>query len=196
MTFGFASCTDNFQRWGWDNLVGDDLRQPPHAWRHHQQEKQDWMFYWQYQFKYIFDIPIRTNKVEILFVTNNAATSTGWSINWTAASGLEHLMIKKGHFVVLHSSGLPPPPPTSSSSPTCPTTSGSDPNSECSFPFIFWGVTWTGCTTVDGDPRPWCATETDAFGHPITDGDGTFSAWGYCHASCPIDQGLRIILVF
>ena len=41
MTFGFASFTDNFQRWGWDNLVGDDLWQPPHAWRHHQQEKQD-----------------------------------------------------------------------------------------------------------------------------------------------------------
>ena len=41
LTFCFASCTDNSQRWGWDNLVGDDLRQPPHAWRHHQQEKQD-----------------------------------------------------------------------------------------------------------------------------------------------------------
>ena len=102
---------------------------------------------------------------------------------------LKHLMTKKGQVVVLHAS-------SSGSSPICSTTSGSDPNSECSFPFIFWGVTWTGCTTVDGDPRPWCATETDAFGHPITDGDGTFSAWGYCHASCPIDQGLRIILFF
>ena len=74
------------------------------------------MFYWQYQFKYIIDIPIRTNKVEILFVTNNAATSTGWSINWTAASGLYHLMIKKGHFVVLqafhhhHQHPAVPPP--------------------------------------------------------------------------------------
>ena len=49
--------------------------------------------------------------------------------------------------------------------------------------------TWTGCTTVNGDPNPWCVTQTDADGYPVGSGD-TFSTWGYCRSSCPIDQSL------
>ena len=147
------------------------------------------------------DITSRTNKIELVFVSNNAVTSTGWSVNWTGASGPHQLISVKIRYCFDRSlcchthlrscfiSGLPPPAPISSSS-TCYTVSGSDPNSECSFPFIFAGQTWNGCTTVDGDPTPWCVTQTDTFGNPITNADGYFSTWGYCQASCPIDQGL------
>ena len=85
-------------------------------------------------------------------------------------------------------SGPTPPPPSATS--TCSTTSGPEPDSECKFPFIFQGIVWTGCTTVDGDPNPWCVTQTDESGHPVSNADGTFTTWGYCHESCPFDQGL------
>ena len=38
------------------------------------------------------DITSRTNKIELVFVSNNAVTSTGWSVNWTGASGLYQLI--------------------------------------------------------------------------------------------------------
>ena len=61
------------------------------------------------------------------------------------------------------------------------------------------GITWTGCTTVDepaDNPQPWCITQTDAYGYPLLDGNGQFTTWGYCHSSCPIDQGLKLFDFF
>ena len=91
----------------------------------------------------------------------------------------------------LFCSGVPSGLPTQSAS--CSTISGPDPSSECSFPFIFEGVSWTGCTIADepaDNPQPWCVTQTNENGRPPVDENGEFSTWGYCHSSCPIDQGL------
>ena len=76
-------------------------------------------------------------------------------------------------------------------SASCFTTSG--PGSECSFPFIFSGFSYTGCTIAEepeDNPKPWCITETDASGFPLLDENGGVSHWGYCPSSCPIDQGV------
>lgn len=97
-------------------------------------------------------------------------------------------------------SGLPQPTtttPSPSNQPTtttpCSTISGPDPNSECIFPFIYAGKSWTVCTTSDGDHNPWCPTHIED--------DGTFTKggrmplvkphWGYCHSSCPNMKGKR-----
>jgi len=63
--------------------------------------------------------------------------------------------------------------PTSISG-SCITISGNDPGSACVFPFKFRGDTITNCTTIDGDTRPWCSTQTDA------DGKHVSGSWGYC----------------
>ena len=63
---------------------------------------------------------------------------------------------------------------------SCYTISGSDSYSDCRFPFIYNGVTYTGCTTADDwDAKPWCMTN---------------DAWGHCHASCP--KGLESFSLF
>ena len=38
------------------------------------------------------DITSRTNKIELDFVSDNAVTSTGWSVNWIGASGFYQLI--------------------------------------------------------------------------------------------------------
>merc|ERR1712088_612024 len=46
------------------------------------------------------------------------------------------------------------------------------------------GVLHSGCTQIDGDPTPWCSTQTDEdFEH--VSGVG---AWGYCEATCPVQE--------
>ena len=71
-----------------------------------------------------------------------------------------------------------------------------DNQAECEFPFYFEGITWTGCTTalepID-NPRPWCVTQTNESGYPIVD-ENNDVFWGYCHGSCPIDQGFELLL--
>ena len=61
---------------------------------------------------------------------------------------------------------------TSSHSVDCP---------NCIFPFLdHYGPIkrlHTTCTTIDGDSKPWCATEVD--------GDNKLTKRGYCTASCP-----------
>ena len=76
---------------------------------------------------------------------------------------------------------------------SCSTITGPDQSAECSFPFNFADVSWTGCTTADepaDNPQPWCVTQTDENGNPPLDENGQFTTWGYCHSSCPVDQGL------
>ena len=48
---------------------------------------------------------------------------------------------------------------------------------DCIFPFFYSGRLHTTCTTIDGDPRPWCATEVDI--------NGEWTDWSYCAATCP-----------
>ena len=66
-------------------------------------------------------------------------------------------------------------------SASCSTISGPDPSSACSFPFIFEGISWTGCTIADEpaeNPQPWCVTQTNENGYPVplpSDGNNVFS---------------------
>merc|ERR1711981_1113594 len=72
----------------------------------------------------------------------------------------------------------------SGSGSTCSTTDGPAAGSACAFPFNFMGVLHFGCTTIDGDTTPWCSTQTDANDDHVS-GVG---AWGYCDASCPVQE--------
>merc|ERR1712243_163512 len=59
---------------------------------------------------------------------------------------------------------------------SCITNDGPAAGSACVFPFNFMGVSHSGCTTIDGDPRPWCSTQTDANDNHVSG----IEAWGYC----------------
>merc|ERR1719153_1236350 len=67
---------------------------------------------------------------------------------------------------------------------SCITNDGPAAGSACAFPFNYMGVSYFGCTTIDGDPTPWCSTQTDANDDHVS-GVG---AWGYCDASCPLQE--------
>merc|ERR1712241_284857 len=67
---------------------------------------------------------------------------------------------------------------------SCLTNSGPASGSPCVFPFNYMGVSHFGCTTIDGDTTPWCSTQTDANDDHVS-GVG---AWGYCDASCPVQE--------
>merc|ERR1711974_220686 len=66
----------------------------------------------------------------------------------------------------------------------CSAIDGPAAGSACAFPFNFMGVSHIGCTTIDGDTTPWCSTQTDANDDHVP-GVG---AWGYCDASCPVQE--------
>merc|ERR1712088_960292 len=67
---------------------------------------------------------------------------------------------------------------------SCITNDGPAAGSACAFPFNYMGVLHFGCTQIDGDPTPWCSTQTDEdFEH--VSGVG---AWGYCDATCPVQE--------
>merc|ERR1712001_218468 len=72
----------------------------------------------------------------------------------------------------------------SGSGESCITTEGPASGSPCVFPFNYMGVSHFGCTTIDGDTTPWCSTQTDANDDHVS-GVG---AWGYCDASCPVQE--------
>merc|ERR1719153_1582795 len=72
----------------------------------------------------------------------------------------------------------------SGSGASCLTNDGPAAGSACAFPFNFMGVSHTGCTTIDGDTTPWCSTMTDENNDHVS-GVG---AWGYCDASCPVQE--------
>ena len=40
----------------------------------------------------------------------------------------------------------------------------------CVFPFSFMGVEHNACTTIDGDPNPWCSTLVDETGVHVAGG--------------------------
>merc|ERR1719458_1084879 len=67
---------------------------------------------------------------------------------------------------------------------SCITNDGPAAGSACAFPFNYMGVLHFGCTTIDGDITPWCSTQTDANDDHVP-GVG---AWGYCDASCPVQE--------
>merc|ERR1712228_936518 len=41
----------------------------------------------------------------------------------------------------------------------CSTTGGNADGRECKFPFIYKGVTYNTCTSVDNNNQPWCYTD-------------------------------------
>merc|ERR1712037_278422 len=72
----------------------------------------------------------------------------------------------------------------SGSGSVCSSNAGPAAGSACAFPFNDMGVLHFGCTTIDGDTTPWCSTQTDANDDHVS-GVG---AWGYCDASCPVQE--------
>merc|ERR1719347_346328 len=72
---------------------------------------------------------------------------------------------------------------TTTTTAVCSAIDGPAAGSACVFPFNFMGVLHFGCTTIDGD-SPWCSTQTDYNDNHVS-GVG---AWGYCDASCPIQE--------
>ena len=66
----------------------------------------------------------------------------------------------------------------------CVTVGGPDRGQDCQFPFIFSGVSRTGCIT-ESDPagRPWCSTRVDTDGVHVAGGDH----WAHCSPDCPHD---------
>merc|ERR1712121_201994 len=72
----------------------------------------------------------------------------------------------------------------SGSGASCITNDGPAAGSACAFPFNYMGVLHFGCTQIDGDPTPWCSTQTDANDDHVS-GVG---AWGYCDAPCPVQE--------
>ena len=70
----------------------------------------------------------------------------------------------------------------------------------CIFPFIFNGVTYNGCPTLEHTlgldinnlipyNTRWCSTKVDKNGNHINAGQGNFHLppynWGICDSSCP-----------
>ena len=70
----------------------------------------------------------------------------------------------------------------------CVTVAGPVTGEKCIFPFTFFGVTYTKCTTYESPENvPWCSTEVDDDGFHIK------GNWGDCSDECPI-EGKRIFL--
>jgi len=74
----------------------------------------------------------------------------------------------------------PTDPPTTETPTSCKANDGPANGADCIFPFIFNGVTYNGCTTVQ-DTRLWCSTSTDSSDNHI----GGQGNWGYCNSACP-----------
>merc|ERR1711934_434854 len=72
----------------------------------------------------------------------------------------------------------------SGSGSVCSTNDGPAAGSACAFPFNYMGVLHYGCTTIDGDTTPWCSTQTDPDDVHVSG----IGAWGYCDASCPVQE--------
>ena len=156
------------------------------------------------------NITTRSNIVNLMFSTDSSQTMTGWHVIWSASEywylcfqmiticywlcklyslALCQIYFKATRYLIINCLLTGFPAPTLPF--TCSTIGGPDPDSECKFPFIFGGVAYNECTTI-AVFQPWCATQTDACGYLLTDGDGGFTNWGYCHPSCPITQGPKI----
>jgi len=56
------------------------------------------------------------------------------------------------------------------------TVNGNANGAACVFPFEYGGKTYNRCTSVDGDPRPWCSTEKDG----KLDASGKWGECGIC----------------
>ncbi|XP_040579656.1 matrix metalloproteinase-9 [Lepeophtheirus salmonis] len=70
-------------------------------------------------------------------------------------------------------------------SSNCPSTSGNSTNvcntssgTQCVFPFIYKGLTFTSCTTMDSS-FPWCATA-------VNTNQQFENSYGYCNADCEV----------
>merc|ERR1711953_276206 len=65
----------------------------------------------------------------------------------------------------------------------CSTTGGNADGRECKFPFIYKGVTYNTCTSVDNNNQPWCYTDGRTDELPNYTGEGDWM-WGNCPTSC------------
>ena len=59
----------------------------------------------------------------------------------------------------------------------CETESGPEPGRPCVFPFMYKGVRYNECTSVEWD-QPWCAVEVDNYRLHIK------GKWGNCKKTC------------
>ena len=79
------------------------------------------------------------------------------------------------------SDGSSPPTGSATTTPSPPTT-GNGSCGNCIFPFTFANRVHLTCTTLDGDPSPWCSTRVDSAGVHVS-GQGH---WEYCtDPNCP-----------
>jgi len=75
-------------------------------------------------------------------------------------------------------------PASSTGSPVACVDCTTEAGTQCQFPFITNGQTFTSCTQ-SGDTRAWCSTKVDSNGNHISG----IGEWGYCTAACPDDSG-------
>jgi hypothetical protein len=74
----------------------------------------------------------------------------------------------------------------------CRTVSGPNTGAPCVLPFIYKGIQYDGCTTVDGDNgQPWCSTQVDNTGTHV----GGAGQYGNCGPSCDKHTGTTSVSV-
>ena len=112
-------------------------------------------------------------------VEYTGCTTIGGPRPWCSTRVNENGVHVGGHWENCGSECPTGPKPTMSTEP--PSTTPTDKSScgNCVFPFTFWDVEYTACTTIDGDPKPWCSTRVNENGVYV----GGY--WEYCGSECP-----------
>ena len=62
---------------------------------------------------------------------------------------------------------------------------------KCALPFIYKGIQYTGCTSVDSDDgKTWCSIKVDKEGKHVNQK----GLWGHCNSMCPNDLGKNTLV--
>ena len=73
----------------------------------------------------------------------------------------------------------------------CYTNGGPDSNKPCVFPFIYNGIEYTACTTVENDGIAWCSTEVD-----VLNGNYVEGKWGNCGPGCSGGNEIHMHIIY
>ena len=75
---------------------------------------------------------------------------------------------------------------------SCKTTGGGIyAGTKCALPFIYKGIKYTGCTSVDSDDgKTWCSIKVDKEGKHVN----KKGLWGHCNSMCPNDLGRNTLV--
>ena len=80
---------------------------------------------------------------------------------------------------------------TNTNSLDCYTNGGPDSNKPCVFPFIYNGIEYTACTTVENDGIAWCSTEVDVLNGSYVEGK-----WGNCGPGCSGGNEVHVHIIY